>query len=50
VSSAAGLKEIDGVGEARIEKYGAAFLGLLKDSAIGRLNGAGGQTYETQSA
>ena len=30
VHNAAGLKEIDGVGDARIEKYGAAFLMVLK--------------------
>lgn len=34
VGTAAGLREIAGVGEARLEKYGEAFLGILKDAAL----------------
>jgi len=34
VASAAALREISGVGEARIEKYGAAFLDILKEAAL----------------
>jgi superfamily II DNA helicase RecQ len=48
VGSAAALKEIDGVGEARIEKYGAAFLALLKSEGSGRFNGTAGQPHEAQ--
>jgi superfamily II DNA helicase RecQ len=42
VNSTAGLKEIDGVGDGRIEKYGAAFLTVLKGEDVGRPNGAAG--------
>jgi superfamily II DNA helicase RecQ len=34
VASAAALREIAGIGEARIEKYGAAFLDILKEAAL----------------
>ena len=50
VGSVAALKEIDGVGEARIEKYGAAFLSLLRHEGTGQLNGTAGQLHETQPA
>jgi hypothetical protein len=32
VRTAAALKEIPGVGDARVEKYGAAFLAILSES------------------
>ena len=32
--SAASLREIAGIGEARVEKYGEAFLAILKDAAL----------------
>ena len=34
VASAAALREIAGIGEARIEKYGTAFLDILKEAAL----------------
>jgi len=34
VTSAAALREISGVGEARVEKYGEAFLDIVKEAAL----------------
>ena len=34
VVSVAALKEIAGIGEARVEKYGEAFLAVLKEAAL----------------
>ncbi len=34
VTTAAGLREIPGIGDARVEKYGEAFLAILKDAAL----------------
>ena len=34
VTSAAALREISGVGEARVEKYGEAFLHIVKEAAL----------------
>ncbi|MFD1624878.1 HRDC domain-containing protein [Azospirillum griseum] len=44
VQSRAGLLEIDGVGEARVEKYGARFLALLRPTATAPLEPPGGGT------
>lgn len=48
VQTASGLKEIEGVGEARVEKYGAAFLALLRDAAPVKPNGSAGGMSEAQ--
>lgn len=50
VHNAAELKEIDGVGDARIEKYGAAFLTVLKGEDARRPNGATEYDHEAQHA
>ena len=42
VTTASALREIDGVGEARAEKYGSAFLALLKQESAEKLNGSVG--------
>ena len=42
VTTASALREIDGVGEARAEKYGSAFLALLKQESPEKLNGSVG--------
>ena len=34
VGTAASLRDIRGIGEARVEKYGEAFLAILKDAAL----------------
>ena len=34
VTSAAALREIAGIGEARVEKYGPAFLDLIEQAAL----------------
>jgi len=34
VTTATALRDIPGVGEARVEKYGEAFLDILKDAAL----------------
>jgi len=34
VTSAAALRDIPGVGEARVEKYGEAFLHIVKEAAL----------------
>jgi superfamily II DNA helicase RecQ len=39
VRTAAALREIDGVGEARVEKYGKEFLGILQAAAVGGATG-----------
>ena len=41
VSSLNAMKEIEGVGDARIEKYGAQFLALLKAQEVSLHNGSG---------
>ncbi len=48
VSSASALKEIDGVGDARAEKYGAPFLALLTADEPSRHNGSAGGGHEAQ--
>jgi superfamily II DNA helicase RecQ len=40
VRSASAIKEIEGVGDARIEKYGAAFLAMLNEEPAKRNGGA----------
>jgi superfamily II DNA helicase RecQ len=46
VSTATGLRQIAGVGEARVEKYGPAFLDLLTQAALPQAC-AGDQPDET---
>ena len=41
VASVAGMKKIEGIGEGRIEKYGAAVLALLKTPGGGTHEAAG---------
>jgi superfamily II DNA helicase RecQ len=46
-----GLRGLDGVGKARLEKYGEAFVGLLKREIPALLNGAsqGAEDHETHA-
>ena len=44
ITSATGLREIAGVGEARVEKYGEAFLAILKEAALPVLAEAADET------
>ena len=46
IRTLSGIREIEGVGEARVEKYGAPFLALLKGDA--RLNGSAGGGDEAE--
>jgi superfamily II DNA helicase RecQ len=48
VRNITGLKEIEGVGEARAAKYGAAFLRLLCADEASPLNGSGGGADEAK--
>jgi superfamily II DNA helicase RecQ len=45
VSSAAALREIPGIGEGRVDKYGAAFLQALAE-ALAQGPGSGGEAHE----
>jgi superfamily II DNA helicase RecQ len=44
VHSATALGEIPGVGEARVEKYGQAFLNILKEAALPEMPAASHET------
>ena len=44
ITSATALREIGGVGEARVEKYGEAFLAILKEAALPVLAEAADET------
>lgn len=48
VSNASALKEIDGIGDARVEKYGAAFIALLSAEESSRHNGSAGGPHATE--
>jgi superfamily II DNA helicase RecQ len=48
VRNGAALKEIEGVGEARATKYGAAFLQVLCAEEAPPLNGSGGDAHEAK--
>jgi superfamily II DNA helicase RecQ len=50
VDALPGLASIDGVGKARVDKYGAAFVRLLEEHIPALLNGAAeAQSHETDS-
>ena len=50
VQSLDSLAGIDGVGQARVEKYGGAFLRILKESLPALTNGVpGGEARETSA-
>lgn len=51
LTSLEGLRGIDGVGKARLEKYGEAFVGLLKQEIPALLNGdmQGAEAHETHA-